>query len=260
MKKDIHIVFGRSAKGTLNSAMKNTIQLICLEDGLFIGPVCDVNSVEKIEKRFEWFSKTKIFGEIDYKSIIMSDIEVIKTFIETYDNEKIYLWTDYTAYSILNTTRLLYHLKVPCNNIFIIDFPNNITGNIIHKTGEVAPPYVNEVTKCYTQLTDEKLSKFVQLWEKIKSGNSILKILDENGQIIEKEENYFDDLLISYCTNTFQSAARMIYNIYVDDRDNPNFNDSYLNWRLKHLSLQNKIEIRGNVNDGLKYEVKNTTK
>ena len=42
--KDIHVVFGNSAKGLFIQSKKfdlDAIQLICLEDALNLGPICD---------------------------------------------------------------------------------------------------------------------------------------------------------------------------------------------------------------------------
>jgi len=183
----------------------------------------------------------------------MSDIEEIKSFIKSYDNERIYLWTDYMADSILHTARLLFHLTVPCNNIFIIDFPINVSGRVFYRMGEVPPIHVDEIAKHFNKLTDEDFTKFVELWRKIKSGNSMLRILDENGQILEKEESYYDSLIISYVTNEFQPVVRIIGDIFCD---NPNVCDFFLDWRFKQLSLKKKIEIRGKFNYSLQYEVK----
>jgi|GEM_PF-6979495 len=62
MKKDIHIVFGDSAKGTLKCGMKNKVQLLCLEDALNIGPVYDVNSIEEKKKDTIGFQKRNLLA------------------------------------------------------------------------------------------------------------------------------------------------------------------------------------------------------
>jgi len=259
-QKDIHIVFGKAAKGTFiysKAFDMNTIQLICLEDCLNIGPIYDLDSVEEIEKRNDWL--LKVF-DVNSFSFINKDIENIKTFIENYENERIYLWTGYCASDILNTARLLCHLPAPCNNIFIIDFSNvsvkNRFGTVVYPKAlyVTEPSQVGEIAKHFYQLTGENLSKLIQLWEKIKVGHSMLRILDKNGQILEKEETFFDSVLVSYCTNEFQKPARIIGQVLADI--DFNVGDGFLNWRLKQLSLMNKIETRGSLNEMRDYEVK----
>jgi len=273
-QKDIHIVFGKSAEGTFiysKAFDMNTIQLICLEDCLNIGPICDLDSVEEIKKRNDWFAEVfyveiPINEDIHIKDIdVNEDIEIIKKLVENYKNEKIYLWTGFCASDFLNTARLLYHLPAPCSNIFIVDFSKfsfqNIFGQVVSPKmlSVTTPSQVCEIAKCFYQLTDEKLSQFVKLWKKIKSGNAIVRILDKNGQIIEKEETYFDSLLESFCTSEFQKAARIIGQAlgHLFHADHDFIGDMYLDWRLKQLSVMNKIEARGKLNGLMRdYEVK----
>ena len=263
-KKDIHIVFGESNAGTIRMSEivdLKSIQFICFQDYLTIGPICGVNSVEEIEKRDEWFSKVFELGWYSADE----DIKKIKTLIENYNNENIYLWTGFRTCEILNTARLLSHLFVPCNNIFLIDFskvPPKKYENGMYYPDALGVLCFSEVKKLslskhFNQLTEEKLSYFVQQWEKVKLGNSILRILDENGQVSEVEETYFDSLLISCCTNEYKGAARIIGEVLGRHINSHNeIDDAYLNWRLKELALTKKVKKRGELKEIRDYELK----
>lgn len=256
--KDIHIVFTSSARGLFIQCKKfdlDSIQLICLEDCLNLGPICDLDSVEEIEKRNNWLSKV-----FEVPTYVNGDIEAIKSFIENYKNEKIYLWTGHAASEIINTARLLYRLQPKNNNVFVFDFSNfsmkNIHGEIVYPRclNATGLSQVDEVEKHFHQLTDEDVSKFKKLWKKVKFGNSLLWILDKNGQIVEKEETYFDSLLLSYCTHEFQHPARIIgYTLCDVDF---NIGDLYLHYRMKQLVLMNKLEICGKLEKMQDYKVK----
>ena len=86
----------------------------------------------------------------------------------------------------------------------------------------------------------------------------MLWILDKNGQIVAKDETYFDSLLMSYCTNEFQAPARIIGQAlgHLFRTGHDFIGDGYLSWRLKQLVLMNKIEIRGKLEKMQDYEVK----
>jgi len=245
MKKDLHIVFGDSAKAAFNQGHKfnkNKFKLICLQASLDFGPVCDLYSNEEIKKRTGWLSE--IYDkDVSINKMLSEDIEKIKTLVKSYKNEKIYIWMGYsTVDEILNTARLLYHLPKPCNNIFIMDFLNYSPNGIPKNLGETCPSKVAEMAKHFYQLSEEGLTNFVQLWERIKAGSSVLRILDDDDQILEKEESYYDSIILSYCTDEFQSAASILGKsmsaIYI--------HDCFLLWRMKQLILQGKIEARGN--------------
>jgi hypothetical protein len=258
-QKDIHIVFGEVGKGTFVHSKEfdlDDIRLICLEDCLNLGPICGLYSSEIIEKRKAWLLKA-----FDSYLPVDKDIELIKTIIEHPEkNDKIFLWTGYCISEILSTARLLYHLPKLNKNIFITDFPNipvkNANGNIVYPIAlaQTALSQVNGIAKHFKQLTDEELTSWRKLWGKIKLGNSMLRVFDKSGTILEKQETYFDAFLESYCTNEFQRPAKIIGQVLVDI----DFcvGDSYLNWRLKQLSLMNKMEARGSLDKMRDYEVK----
>ena len=258
-QKDIHIVFGESAKGMIIHSKKfdlDSIHLICLRDSLNLGPVCDLDSVvEEIEKRNNWLSN--IF---ETTTSVNDDIDAIKTVVENYQNNNIYLWTGLNASEILHTARLIYHLEPDSNNLFIFDFPNfqmkNIWGEIVFPGTLTATDLsrVDEVESNFRLLTDDELSKLIKLWERVKLGDSMLWILDEHGQIAEKDESYFDSFLLSHCTSEFQPPARIIGLTLCDV--NFDIGDSYLNYRTKQLALMNKVETRGKLDQMRDYEVK----
>ena len=258
MKKDLHIVFGDSAKASFNQGHKfnkNKIKLICLQDPLDFGPVCDLYSIEEIKKRSNWLSEI-YEKEVPIDKILNEDIEKIKTLVDTYENENIYIWMGYsTVDEILNTARLLFHLPKSCKNIFIMDFLNYSPNGIPKNLGETSPCQIDEMAKHFYHLSEEDLLKFVQLWERIKSGSSVLRILGNDGQILEKEESYYDSIILSYCTDKFQNAATILGKtmavVYIQD--------VFLLWRIKQLILQGKIEARKN-SSYIGFEVRLATK
>ena len=265
--KDIHILFGQSARNLFIHSKKfdlDSIQLICLEDRLNVGAIYDLNSVEEIKKRKKWLSEIfdvpRHINEDEFLSFIDREIETIKTLIENYKNEKIYLWVSVTASEIINTARLLYHLQPSCSNVFAFDFPNfsmkNFRGELVYPKclGTTDLSRVDDVEKHFRQLTNEELFKYKNLWEKVKLGNSLLWILDKNNQLVAKDETYFDSFLLSYCTNEYQKPARIIGHTLCDI--DFNVGDSYLNYRLKQLVLMEKIKARGELKEMRDYEVK----
>ena len=265
-RQDIHVVFGKSAKGQLIQSNRfdlNSIKLVCLEDCLNLGPICDVNAEEEIIKRSSWLSKvfdqpTSMDTDSTY-TLVNRDVETIKTLVANYKHERIYLWTGLAAAEIIHTARLLYHLQPQSNHVYLFDFTNfsmnNIHGEVVYPRSLVATDLlrVEHPEKHFRQLTAEELLKFRKLWGKVKSGNSLLWIFDK-GQIVEKEETYFDSFLLSYCTHEFQHPARIIGHTLCDT--DFNVGDSFLNYRMKLLALMNKVEFRGELKQMWDYEVR----
>jgi len=264
--QDIHVVFGKSAKGQLmhsNHFDLNSIQLICLEDCLNLGPICDVNAEEDIRKRSDWLSKVidqPMSMDTDNTfTLVNRDVEKIRTLVANYKHEKIYLWTGLAAAEIIQTARLLSQLQPQSNHVYLFDFANfsmkNIHGEVVYPGTLVATDLsrVEHHEKQFRQLTAEELLKFRKLWEKVKSGNSLLWIFDKD-QIVEKEETYFDSFLLSYCTHEFQHPARIIGHTLCDT--DFNVGDSFLNYRMKQLALMDQVEFRGELKQMRDYEVR----
>jgi len=257
-EKDTHIIFDRCGKGTFVQSKAfdlDKIRLICLEDCLLnIGPLCDLSTSENAEKRLNWLSK---IGDFDL-DFVTKDLKTLEHF-ETNDN--IFLWAGYCASEILSTARFLYHLPKHKGNIFIADFPNipsnDVHGNVIYPTSLTVCSLdnVSNVAKHFKQLTDEDITKWRKIWEKIRLGDSMLRVMNQNGEILEKDETYFDSVLMSYCTNEFQNSAKIIGTALCYDIDFA-VGDGFVNWRLKQLVLNNKLEARGILNEIRDYEVK----
>ena len=265
-QKDTHIVFELYGKGTFVRSKEfdlDKIRVICLEDCLNMGPVCDLHSSENIEKREEWLLKTLGTYPLESNNAtpVNKDLETLRSLVERPEmNGNIFLWTGYCASEILSTARFLYHLPKHNGNIFIADFPNipvnNIHGNVIYPRSLIVCDLcdVGKVAKHFKQLTDEDITKWRKIWEEIRLENSMLRVMGENGKILEKDETYFDPVLVSYCTNEFQKSAKII-GLTLCDIDF-GVGDGFLNWRLKQLVLNNKIEARGVLNEIRDYEVR----
>lgn len=69
-------------------------------------------------------------------TLINRDVETIKTLVDNYRNEEIYLWTGLVAAEIIHRSRLLYHLQPQSNYVHLFDFSNfsmkNIHGEFIY--------------------------------------------------------------------------------------------------------------------------------
>ncbi len=266
--KNIHVVFGRTKKILIDSEVFDlkSIHLACLDDNLSVGPVCDLYSIEDTQKRKDWLRST--FGYMSYSDKIINavekDIETVKTIIENSEKfDKIFLWTGYNSSEIISTARLLYHLSKINKSIFIVNYPNipvkSIHGKIIYPKalGQTAIFQVKEIAKHFELIEEKELWKWETLWGKVISENALLRVIDKDGRIHQKDVAYFDTFLESNCNNKFQKSAWVVAHTLIDI--DFGVNDNYLNWRLKQLSLQGKIETQGKLKDLRDYEVKRIT-
>ena len=271
LPKNLHIVFGKSAQGIFKESgvfNLDDIHLICLEDALNIGPVCDLYSKEDLERRTLWWSAIydilppPEFITESFDFIPEKDIEMIKSIIENRKKfNRIYIWTGISASEIIHTARLLYYLGDVDIDIFITDFSKvsvkRYDGQIIHPEVlyVVAAPQVGFVVEHFEKQTKNDVLKWQELWKRIVlQKESTLIVLDKKETIKFVGESYFDSVLEANCTNEFQTAVRIIGHTLLDI--NFEAGDGFLNWRLKHLCLTKKLEFDGQLDDMRKYKVK----
>jgi hypothetical protein len=266
--ENIHIIFKEFSRNTLIDNKELNIKsnnIISLEDDLRVGPISNLNFDDKIKDRKNWLSNVlKKTNEVEkIVSNVEKDIEKIDTILNNENHKVFYLWTFNNALDIISTAKLITKLMEFNITIFIIDF-NEIT--LQNKNGnsfcpksliEVNSSQVYKIFNNFKQVETEQLIKWESLWKKIEKENSLLRILDNNGNIKSEKETHFDNLLKSFCKNDFQKSARIIGETLVESKFS--ISDWYLNWRLKKLSEMKKIETIGELKDMRNYEVKITT-
>lgn len=263
--KDLHLVFRHADRTLVESTVfePEDIILYSLVDDLSIGPVCDLGSIDDVEKRKVWLEK--VFGDLIFKDDILSavdkDITTISKIAEEVGQCKdIYIWTGRDSSEIISTARVLSHLIKCDKRIYVLDFSNIIVRNILGKIVspkslvQTASFQIKDVAKHFKQQKLNDLNKWGRLWENVQSESSMLRILDMDGAICQKQETYFDAFLLSNCRGEFQKAAIVIGQTLV----NIDFavGDSYLNWRLKELAKDKKLEFRGRLIEIRDYETR----
>ena len=265
---NIHIVFGRVEKTLIDSnaidLSKN--QIICIHDSLNIGPLCDIQENDKINKRKDWLQNA--FGDITYSNQILdfveNDLNSIMSIVKDFDTtSKIFLWTGYFASEIISTARLITYLSNLDRGIFITNYPNiplkSLHGDFIKPKGlvETATFQVKDILEHVKPVMKTEFSNWKNLWHKIEKENSQLRVLDQDGKISGEDVDYFDSFLLLNCNESYRKSAMIIGKTLVDI--DFAVDDNYLNWRLKQLAFEKKIETRGKVLEIRDYEVKKVT-
>lgn len=261
-KENIHIVFGSIGRTLIDSQMidMNKSQIISLRDILNVGPVCDIHENSNIQSRKDWLQS--VFGI--FWNPVEQDLKSIEAIVENADNiDKIFIWAGYNPSEIVSTARLIYHLSKLDKPIFISNYPNipvkSIRGDIIYpkSLAATATSQIKDVLEHFKLIDNNERTDWINLWEKVKLENGELWILDNKGQLTVADITYFDSFLLSNCNESFQRAARVIGETLVDT--NFDVGDGYLNWRLKQLVLEEKIEAQGELLEIRDYAVRKTS-
>lgn len=266
-KKDLHIVYRFADRVLLNSEIfdSDNIELIKLVDNLSIGPVYNLEMIDGVYSRKDWLEK--IIVDIAYKEEIISavdkDVTTISNISEVADKcENIYIWTGCDASEAIGTARVLKKLMKLKKSIYVLDFSNiqvqNINGEIVSPKSllQTAPSQIKDVIRYFKLQESADLKKWEEMLIDIESSNSLLRILDINGSISHKRDSYYDNLLLSKCIEKYQKASVVIGRALADV--DISVGDNFLNWRLKELVKENKLESCGQLSDIRDYSVRIT--
>lgn len=263
-----HIIFNEFSRETLlhsNKLVINNNSIVSLDDDLRVGPISNFDSENEIEKRKKWMSN--VLENTIWTEKVISNIEKgydkIETIVSSKKHKTFYLWSFKNSLDILATAKLISKLIKLNVSIFIPDSTKvtikNLSGESFSPKSlvEINSSQVDRVLEHFKKLEPKQLFKWEVLWNEIKSKNSLLRILNDEGEIEFRDETFFDNILKSFCSNEFQKASEIIANTLVETEFG--VSDWFLNWRMKELSRIKKIETIGKLNEMRDYKVKITT-
>ena len=262
----IHVVFGDSARKTLISSQEIAPHLdsvISLNDDLRVGPIVNLPQSNSIVERQSWLTQTNscLIQREYFCSNISKDIQKIQDLrAELKKEKKIYIWCGRTTLDRVATARLVFELENHFESLVITDIPEiKIRSKFGHDyipehLGVMNPEEIHLIQKYFKSMTVQDCKSWINLWTRLMRENKTLRISSTDSIIESVEESYFDNTLLSNCTNQFLNAARVIGITLFDIKFEAS--DSTLNWRLVRLAENKRLNFTGKLNCIRDYMVK----
>ncbi|WP_200978331.1 DUF3658 domain-containing protein [Echinicola sp. 20G] len=266
----IHIVFGESAKSILlaSNEMSELIDsVVSLNDDLRLGPITNLEKSDSRFRRQDWLTSTLPCQEdAEYlSSNVAGDFEKIQNIREELKNKpEIFIWSGRATLDRLATARLVYELRDFYTHLIITDLPNiKIKSKFGHSYVPdslvvMHPEDVHLLSKYFRKITKEECEEWTSMWIRLANENGLVRAAQTMGEIESKEVVYFDEILLSKCTENFLKAARVVGETLVDIGFEAS--DKTLNWRLIHLAKIKELNFEGKLNCLREYKVKRTKK
>lgn len=266
MIKALHIVFGRIARRTLlDSSLfcEKEMEAIQLSDNLCLGPLPHPASDKEWNSRKAWFQNE--FSDYEYLGMLTEAIDddshSLAQIVEKQQQvESLYLWTGTQASEQLATARVISAIGIPAAKIYVMQYNRvsvkNIEGRVVTPRSLVATAsfQVAEIANHFLLQHSTDLLHWQTLWREACSTDSLLRIIDAEGQLQHVSVDYFDPSLLSFITGEFQSAARIIgYTLVAIDFA---MGDTFLNQRLKAMAQAGRIAFRGTLKEMRNYQVR----
>lgn len=265
----IHIVFNENEIDLMKQVIEldETLagEVIQICDDYAVGPLTSLDTSEGWQTRTNWwmelikhshYSKNEI-NEVDDRETISQ----IKIKLDENQEEQLWIWMGQNQHDVCGYYRIIGELNNYQGRVMVL-YMNNLP--FINEKGQIFyPSWLNEIQPSEF-IKAKKLARPVTLsefeidpdeWKKLCGENNIVRILEGGKKIIGKEENFYDDEIIKNLTTEWQKAWRLVSNTL--HRMKVKTGDVFIEWRIKVLINEGKIEVTGDIEKGWKdFDVK----
>lgn len=260
----IHIIFGESAYGSLKFALKDKEdRVIAFPDYLGEGPITELTSAARMEKRSKWLGENFHIEE-------RNKLEEAIIRLQTLKDSQVIVWASENAaeqFGLRLVCHILANRNCPifiCNtyrNILFMNQGKNIQMEIRH-TGEVISAQMNAMLDGHLleQLVDSEIIQLGEQANQLMKGKSVLRTW-QRGQIIEDVETRDDAIILHYLQELlnesgepFIKAPRLIGHVL--GHSVHDIHDTWIEYRLLALIAEGNVDYRGDLRNMRTYAVK----
>jgi hypothetical protein len=266
----IHVVFQQADVNTLKKAIEldETLDgdVIQIKDDFAVGPIENLDADEGWTARENWqrsllndspYSNENLVGSFDDRKTV----DEIKQRLDENEKEELWIWMGQNQHDVCSYYWLISQLKEYQGRVVILYFNNlpfiNEKGQIFYPSAlhEILPKEFLKAKKLNRKVTLSELEVDPDEWKKLCSENAMVRILEGGKKIVGKNEEFYDNDILSGLGNDWQKGNRAMQSIL--GKMKIKTGDVFLLWRMKKLAAEEKIEINGDTSKSWKdFEVK----
>lgn len=265
----IHIVFQEADIKVLSKSFDLDEQLqgnvILIHDDFAVGPLLDIYTEEGMEARKAWWRAILNGGELAAK-VDNGEVDDPKTVAELMNtlqenpDEIVWIWAAQNQHDVSGYYWLMSQLKAFQGRVFILYLNNlpfiNEKGHIFYPTNifEIQPKEFLKAKKLARPVTGSEFEVDPDEWAKLCNENKGVRTLEGGKKLAQHEYDYYDAELLKFLTPDWQKANKLLNTFYAKSKLTTG--DAYLQWRLKKMIEEGKIDMQGNMNNPKDFEVK----
>lgn len=248
-----HIVVGDEAAKPLSEALlantENEGIVIVLKDILHVGPLLKEEGQKFSEMRSAFWQEVVPQSK---EPIVVNDLErVLQVSNELNKSETPNVWF-WMAPSPADTTVyywLLFYLKKHRERFFVVNvggLPFLDTGGKLFypkNISEIPGKELLKARRLARVVAPSEIEADTDEWGKIKNENAPIRVYEGGKKIAHKEVTYYDQQLISFCSQQFQKASKIIRQAM--SKYGIPTGDLYLGWRLRQLAANGALSTQG---------------
>lgn len=260
-----HIVVGDFAAQPLSEAIMLEPQMsgevVVMKDILHVGPLQKEEGTSFSAMRSAFWQQVV---NNEKQPVEVNDMERLLDISNAmYKDESIHAWlwmapwpADVCAYHwmlpYLSKHKGRFHLLNIAGLPFLdsngkVHYPKNIS--------EILPKELVKARKLAREVTPAEIEVDGEEWRRLVNENSGIRTHEGGKKLVSRNEDHYDNQLLSFCSHQFQKASRIINQAL--SKYNIPTGDLYLGWRLREMTQTGKLTLQGETAKALKdFEVK----
>lgn len=265
----IHIVFNESEI----ELMKQVIELdetmsgdvIQIRDDYAVGPLSALDTEEGRQSRLNWWKDLLSYSHYQESQVHHFDdretVQLLKSKLDENPDEELWIWMGQNQHDVCGYYWLMPQLKDYQGRVMVL-FLNNLPfinekGHIFYPSwlNEIQPKEFIKAKKLARPITLSEFEVDPDEWVRIVNDGGLVRILEGGKKIASKDDTFYDKEVLKNLTPEWQKAWRLVSNTL--HRMPVKTGDVFIEWRIRQLIEQGKIEVTGDVSKGWKdFDVK----
>lgn len=108
---------------------------------------------------------------------------------------------------------------------------------------ELSVREVQKATKLARAVSPSEFEVDTYEWKQLQQQNAPIRVGAGGKKLISHPVNFYDHLLLTHCTPSFQKASKVVHNAIGKDNSIPT-GDTYLYWRLRSMAQDGNIQLQ----------------
>ena len=260
-----HIVVGDEAaeplKEAINSgdALQGTI--VVLKDLLHLGPI------EKNEGTSFSSTRSAFWAQMSPQDKPLTEVNDLETILEIStamnndDSVQAWFWMAPWPADVCAYYWLLQYLSKHISKLYVVNINGlpflDVNGKVYYpkNISQILPKELIKARKLARLVTPSEMEVDSDEWKKLLQENAGIRTHEGGKKLLSRNENHYDNILLSFCSHQFQKASRIITQSL--NKFNVPTGDVYLGWRLKKMAEQGALIMQGDTSKTLRdFDVK----
>ncbi len=260
-----HIVTGDMAAAPLKEAiaMDESMagEVLVIKDVLNVGPLLKEDGQKFSELRNAFWQQVvnneKAPAQVDdLERLLQTGNELSKN-----ENDKVWIWVAPWPADICTYHWVLQYLGKYIGRLYIVNIAGlpflDENGKVFFpkSLAEIQPKELVKARRLARRVTAAELEVDGDEWKKLVAANAGIRTLEGGKRLLSKNEDHYDNQLISFASQQYQKASRITGQALA--KFNIPTGDTYLGWRLRKMVEAERLQLQGDITKSLKdFEVK----